>query len=94
MPKKIGAFFFVLFTSLELLKCWKKEQCSKASFIFRGQQNEILCSFVAFCKMSQFTNKKCSATAQNKGGVQPMRAIPVLRPLKNKLSLRLGVQNK
>ena len=50
-------------------------------YIFRGQQYENLRCFVAFCKMSRFTRKKCSATAQNRGGggVQPIWAMPIFR---------------
>ena len=69
--KNIGALFLEFLPLLAFQKCRKKEQCSKAWYIFRGRQKEIIRCFLALKKMLRYTRKNYSATAHNRGGGSP-----------------------
>ena len=81
---KFGALFqdFCHFRLSKNAGIWRKK--SNVYGIFRGQQYFNLRCFVRFCKMLQFTRKKCSAIREckNRGGsVQPIRTMPIFRLL-------------
>ena len=78
VPKVLQHFFSGFLLLLAFQKCWIMEKLLSVYNIFRGQQYKNVRCFVGFFKMSRFTHKKCSASAQNRGGVQPIQVMPYL----------------
>ena len=68
VPKGSEQFFSGFLPLKVLQKFWNMEKFSNVYNIYRGQQYFNICCCVAFCKMSRFTHKKFSASAQNRGG--------------------------
>ena len=76
-----------LFTTYDFLKVLRERTVFKILIYFQMPTKLVLGCFVQFFKMSQFTLKKCSATAQNREGGASANSGKTLGPKLDRLAL-------